>query len=88
MSQWVRYLILEFIKSERSRELEEAIRNFNTHCLSDKIKSLELALHDAIRRPMGVIPASAEPFVTTEGLKAAENRRKNIKIPKQNLRSR
>jgi len=33
------------------------------------------ALADAIRRPMGVIPESAEGFVTQEDLEAAEGRR-------------
>ena len=32
------------------------------------------ALHDAIRRPMGVIPDSAIPFVTEKELEAAEAR--------------
>ena len=36
---------------------------------------LREALHDAIRRPMGVIPASAEKYVTDEELQAAESRR-------------
>jgi hypothetical protein len=67
---------------------EEVILDTTIPFLLDRIKSLELALHNAIRRPMGVIPASAEPFVTTEGLKAAEDRRKNIEIPKQNQRDR
>ena len=40
-----------------------------------KYRKLLDALHDAIRRPMGVIPSSAEPFVTDEGLKEAEARR-------------
>ena len=36
---------------------------------------LRIALADAIRRPMGVIPASAEGLVTADGLRAAEERR-------------
>ena len=27
-----------------------------------RVKALTIALHDAIRRPMGVVPESAEPF--------------------------
>lgn len=36
---------------------------------------LRIALADAIRRPMGVIPASAEGLVTDDELQAAEERR-------------
>ena len=27
-----------------------------------RVKALMIALHDAVRRPMGVVPESAEPF--------------------------
>ena len=27
-----------------------------------RVKALTIALHDAVRRPMGVVPESAEPF--------------------------
>ena len=47
-----------------------------------KYRKLLDALHDAIRRPMGVIPSSAEPFVTDEGLKEAEVRRTQLIISK------
>lgn len=47
-----------------------------------KYKKLLDALHDAIRRPMGVIPSSAEQFVTDEGLKEAEARRTQLIIIK------
>lgn len=33
------------------------------------------ALHDAIRRPLGIVPESAIPFVSGEELDAAESRR-------------
>jgi hypothetical protein len=36
---------------------------------------LRIALADAIRRPMGVIPASAEGLITDADLDAAEKRR-------------
>lgn len=37
------------------------------------------ALHDAIRRPMGVVPASAEPFYSVAEAEAAEARRIALK---------
>ena len=40
-----------------------------------KIEALRIALADAIRRPMGVIPASAEGLITDADLDAAEKRR-------------
>lgn len=39
------------------------------------MEDMRLALADAIRRPMGVVPASAERFVTAEDLAEAEARR-------------
>jgi hypothetical protein len=39
------------------------------------VQRLRLALADAIRRPMGVIPDSATGLVTQEELAAAERRR-------------
>ena len=39
---------------------------------------LRIALADAIRRPMGVVPASAEGFVSTAELDAAETRRPRL----------
>jgi hypothetical protein len=40
-----------------------------------EIERLRMALADAIRRPMGVIPASAEGLITSADLDAAEKRR-------------
>lgn len=40
------------------------------------MEDLRLALADAIRRPMGVIPESAARFVTAEDLAEAEERRR------------
>ena len=45
-----------------------------------QINEYKIALADAIRRPMGVIPDSAVDLVTTEELEAAEDRRQ----PKKN----
>lgn len=42
---------------------------------ADLTDDLRTALHDAIRRPMGVIPTSAESFVSTSELDRAEARR-------------
>lgn len=43
--------------------------------LNEKVDALRVALHDAIRRPMGVIPTSAEPFYDHEDAIKAEERR-------------
>lgn len=40
--------------------------------LMAKIKDLETALADAIRRPMGIVPASAEGLITQAEIDAAE----------------
>lgn len=40
-----------------------------------RVRVLEVALADAIRRPMGVVPASAEGLVSNAALDAAEGRR-------------
>lgn len=44
-------------------------------CLREKVSGLTVALHDAIRRPMGVVPASADPFYQQDKADAAEARR-------------
>ena len=46
--------------------------------LRDENARLRLALADAIRRPMGVVPASAEGLVTDADLVAAESRRVTV----------
>lgn len=56
------------IMSMEMMEAEEEI-------LYKSVPALLDALHDAIRRPMGVIPDSAIPFVTETDLAAAEERR-------------
>ena len=67
-------------------ELDEAVADFSEDgeivwpgdILSEaswEIKLLRIALADAIRRPMGVIPASAEGLITDADLDAAEKRR-------------
>lgn len=43
--------------------------------LEERVKKLKIALADAIRAPMGVIPVSAEGLLTQEELDAAEARR-------------
>lgn len=39
---------------------------------------LEEALHDAIRRPLGVVPQSADPWYSQEQNDLAEERRKEV----------
>lgn len=50
-------------------DLVERLRDDNSewiyterHKAADMIETLTIALHDAIRRPMGVVPESAERF--------------------------
>ena len=43
--------------------------------LESHIERQRIALADAIRRPMGVVPASAEGLITDADLDAAEKRR-------------
>ena len=53
---------------------------FPAMCLRDaaaKIESLRIAVADAVRRPMGVVPASAN-WITAEELDAADLRRRGV----------
>ena len=43
---------------------------------NEELAELRLALHDAIRRPMGIIPLSAEKWVDQGMLDEAEERRR------------
>lgn len=43
----------------------------------DENKALRIALHDAIRRPMGVVPASADKFYSVDEAARAEDRRRH-----------
>lgn len=43
--------------------------------LREQVAELRVALADAIRRPMGVVPESADGLVTQDELDAAEQRR-------------
>jgi len=51
-------------------ELQCAMLGMATH-----FENMNVALHDAIRRPMGIVPASADQFVSQIGLQEAEARR-------------
>lgn len=46
-----------------------------TLAIANENKALRIALHDAIRRPMGVVPASADEFYSVEEADRAEKRR-------------
>jgi hypothetical protein len=46
---------------------------------AEEIEILRIALADAIRRPMGVIPASAEGHITDEEIRRAEGSRVKFK---------
>jgi len=45
------------------------------------IRKYRIALADAIRRPMGVVPASAEGLVSVQEMDAAEVRRTGLAQP-------
>jgi hypothetical protein len=45
--------------------------------MTDEIKRLKIALADAVRRPMGVLPDSAQGLLTEKDLREAEGRRAN-----------
>lgn len=45
--------------------------------LAEDFERLRQALHDAIRRPLGVVPASAEEFYCHEDALLADARRKD-----------
>ena len=47
----------------------------------DTISSLQQALADAIRRPMGVMPDSCRNFVDEDSLEEAEQRRQALTVP-------
>ena len=47
--------------------------------IAEAVKPYRIALADAIRRPMGVVPTSADGLVTTAELDAAEQRRAAIR---------
>jgi hypothetical protein len=51
---------------------------------SNEREAFRTALADAIRRPMGVIPESAEGLITQADLDAAEKRRKNMLQKRKN----
>ena len=67
-------------ESQRTLDWPEIhhITPFEKKVIYTIVPALLDALHDAIRRPMGIIPDSAAPFVTKKELEAAETRRPRI----------
>jgi len=63
---YVWFLLEHIAKLEYQRGIDEA---------AEREMVLREALADAIRRPMGVIPTSAEGLLTADELDAAEKRR-------------
>jgi hypothetical protein len=64
-----------------AQEEERERRMMAEASLSEKereVERLKIALADAIRRPMGVIPASAEGLITYADVAAAEERRATL----------
>jgi len=64
----------------KTPELQQTPSGGSDHRL---VQRLRLALADAIRRPMGVIPDSATGLVTWEELAAAEKRRMKTTEPQR-----
>jgi len=65
------------------QEANCSYRNFKSdeHATSQKkIAALKIALADAVRRPMGVLPASAEGLISEADMEAAELRREASRI--------
>lgn len=62
--------------------LRDALYQSHDHSLAceneSQVQDLKIALADAIRRPMGVVPKSAEGLVSDADLDAAEKRRPGI----------
>lgn len=56
-------------------ELDREISKWKHDNQNNRFNELKLALHDAIRLPMGVIPVTATQFVSDMELEAAELRR-------------
>ena len=59
--------------------MEYAIDAWNDAPRSDVETRLRTALHDAIRRPMGIIPKSAEGLTTPAELETAERLRPKLR---------
>lgn len=70
-------------KSEFGHEL--AFRDYQIEQSKPLIEKYRTALADAIRRPMGTVPESAEGLVNLADLDAAEQRRPNTKQFKSEL---
>lgn len=51
--------------------------NREVKSLEKMVKQLQIALADAIRRPLGVVPASADGLITQEEIDSAEKRRES-----------
>lgn len=76
-------VLVDLMPEAAKREAEIVLRwavaaragNAADHELLAENARLRVALADAVRRPMGVVPASAEGLLTTADLDAAESRR-------------
>lgn len=65
------------------RQLVKVYQNQQTMIgLLDKLDDYKRALADAIRRPMGIVPDSAEGLLSQADLDAAEDRRRLNAIPR------
>lgn len=70
---------VQYFQIERAFECEPGpIRAalLGYRCRDAEVEALKIALHDAIRRPMGQVPVSAEPFYNQEMADKAEARRR------------
>jgi hypothetical protein len=74
--QGLNVMVHRICYDSQNRSLKAMLPLFETlPKLIDQMDQLEIALHDAICRPMGVVPRSAEPFVTEKEMEAAKTRR-------------
>jgi hypothetical protein len=76
---------------ERQLHIARAALESITHDMgataAEEIAILRIALADAIRRPMGVIPASAEGRITDEEIRRAEESRVKFKPDGERIHS-
>ena len=63
---------------DRECEGEAATHHLACKCREEYFARMLVALHDAIRRPLGVVPKSAEEFYREDMAREAEERRYHV----------
>lgn len=80
---WLPRLVRRLVEEADEQPLATAEGMYRRALLleaAEEIRILRIALADAIRRPMGVIPASAEGHITNEELDRAEEHRQKFPV--------